>query len=161
MREAGADITISSGELACSGIEKGKPFNKYFLEIANAAGPNHLWCDSAMGEVDIEYRCQTKSFGTESGTGWYAPCDIPFDYQRRLATEYKKVFGVIAGSPPSFSPPRTPSDVAETVKKCIKACAGPGFFVSCNQDYFSTIDNLSAYVKTAQEYGKELYKELK
>jgi uroporphyrinogen-III decarboxylase len=155
MQEAGADVTVSAGELGVGGLERGKPFEKYFLELIRAVGPNHLFLDSVMGEPQLEHRCETGSIGT----GWICTTDIPFDLQRRLATKYKKVFGVQAVNPPELT--RKPSEVAENTKKAIKTCAGPGFFIVCNQDYYSKIENLDTYVKTAKEYGREVYKELK
>ncbi|MEM2969546.1 MAG: uroporphyrinogen decarboxylase family protein [Candidatus Bathyarchaeia archaeon] len=158
MREAGADITISSGELGVAGMEQGKLFDKYYLRIAKEAGPNHLFADSGMGVSSLEYRCQTGSIGE---TGWLATTDNPIELQKRLAREYKKVFGVLPINAPALTAQGDPKKLEETLKNTIKTCAGPGFFQTVHLDYWATQENLEIFVNTAKIYGKEIYKELR
>jgi hypothetical protein len=159
MQEAGADLTCSSGELGVAGLEKAKEFDKYYLKIANEGGPKHLFADSGLGVSSLEFRCKSGSYGP---TGWFATADThPPELQRRLATEYKKVFGVLPFNAPELTPGRDPKKLEEMLKQCIKTCAGPGFIQTIHLDYWSTQANLDTFVRVPKEYGKELYKEIK
>jgi len=159
MREAGADITISSGESGVAGLEKAKEFDKYYLRIAEESGPSNLFADSGLGVSTLELRNQTGSLGP---TGWLATADNhPLDLQKRLAAEYKKIFGVLPVNAPELTPGHDPKNVEEILKKAIKTCAGPGFFQSVHLDYWATQENLDTFVRVPKEYGKELYKELR
>jgi hypothetical protein len=159
MREAGADIISSSSELGTGGLEKAKEFDKYFVRIANELGPNHICADSGLGVSTLEFRCQTGSIGP---TGWFATADNhPLELQRRLATEYKKIFGVLPFNAPELTSSRDPKHVEELLKQCIKTCAGPGFFQTVHLDYWSTQANLDTFVRVPKEYGRELYKDLR
>jgi hypothetical protein len=159
MKDAGADLQCSSGELGVAGLEKAKEFDKYYLKVANAGGPNHLFADSGLGVSSLEFRCKSGSYGP---TGWFATADThPLELQRRLATEYKKIFGVLPFNAPELTPGRDPKKVEELLKNTIKVCGGPGFFQTIHLDYWSTQENLDTFVRVPKEYGKELYKELK
>ena len=159
MQEAGADITISAGESGVAGLEKAKEFDKYYLKIAKESGPNNLFADSGMGVSTLELRCQTGSYGP---TGWLATADnAPLDLQKRLATEYKRIFGVLPINAPELTPGRDPKKLEEKMKQCIKTCAGPGFFISVHLDYYATQECLDTFVRTPKEYGREVYKGLK
>ena len=158
MQEAGADISMSSKENNWQGLEVAKQFQKYDVELAKAVDRgNHIFLGSTVGDAgaELENQCAVGGYGT----GWYLPNDIPYDVQRRVATKYKKVFLCETTKVPLLT--RKASDVAESVKQGIKACAGPGFVVATNQDAHATIENLDTYVRTAKEYGREVYKGLK
>jgi hypothetical protein len=159
MQEAGADLTCSSGELGVGGLERAKEYDQYYQRIANAGGPNHMFADSGLGVSVLEFRNKSGSYGP---TGWFATADNhPLELQRRLATEYKKVFGVLPFNAPDLTPGHSIQNEEEMLKNTIKVCAGPGFLQTIHLDYWSTPEHLDAFVRVPREYGKELYKGLR
>jgi hypothetical protein len=92
--------------------------------------------------------------------GWYATHETPVELSRRVATKYKKVFAnffdpLIVVHGPAES-------IVETVKNNIKVGAGPGYiFLHSAVDYWCPLEYVDLVIKTAKEYGREVYKGLR
>jgi uroporphyrinogen-III decarboxylase len=155
--EAGADKMQCCAWPAIAGLEAYKPFDKYTLEVTKAVGPTKFHYAPAFdNSPTLEYMCETGSMPF----GWLTSHETPLEVQRRVATKYEKVFMPMFDSLILIHPDQT--KIEATVKNIITTCAGSGFIVAAGAiDYWTLQENLHFFVKTAKEYGRELYKGLR
>jgi uroporphyrinogen-III decarboxylase len=155
--EAGADVMQCCSWPGIAGLEAYKPFDKYTLEITRAVGPtNFHWAPAFDNSETFPYMCETGSMPFM----WLTSYETPLEVSRRVATKYKKVFAWQFDSL-ILAHPDQPK-IEATVKNTIKTGAGPGFIESIGAiDYWTPKENIDFSMKTAKEYGRELYKGLK
>jgi uroporphyrinogen-III decarboxylase len=139
-----------------AGLEPYKPFDKYQLEVTKAIGAtNFVWMYGFDQSSTLEYQCQTGSMPM----GWFGTHDTPREIVRRVATKYGKVFANYFD--PLIAVHGPPAKIADTVKDYVKTLAGPGYiFIHSAVDYWTPQEYVDLVVKTAKEYGAEVYKGL-
>lgn len=154
--EAGSDFVSCCSWSGIAGLETYKSFDKYQLEVTKTLGASaFMWQYGFDQSSTLEFQCQTGSMPY----GWKCTHETPIDIQRQLATKYKKVFFPFIDPMVAVSGP--PDKITATVKNNIKAGAGPGY-VFCHSavDYWSKAEYIDLIMKTAKEYGAEIYKSL-
>jgi len=155
--EAGADVMGCCAWSGIAGLEAYKPYDKYQIEAVKAIGADKfVWMYGFDQSPTLEYQCQTGSMPI----GWYCTHETPIELSRRVATKYKKIFAnffdplIVVHGPPEA--------IIDTVRKNINVGAGPGFiFLHSAVDYWCPLEYVELVVKTAKEYGKEVYKGLR
>jgi uroporphyrinogen-III decarboxylase len=157
MLEAGADFLMCCSFGGVAGIETYKQFDKWNIEVVKRVGAsNFLWGFGFDQSPTLEYMCETGSMPM----GWTGGYETPIELARRVATKYNKVFTNTFDALIAVHGP--PDKIVETVKKNITVGAGPGYMFSAPvADYWIPQEHNDLVVKTAKEYGREVYKGLK
>jgi hypothetical protein len=157
VKDIGVDQLSVCDWPSIAGLEAYKPFDPYKLEETKAVTPpGHISMNAFDSSPTLEYMCQTGSIGMAFG----CTHETPKELCRNIATKYNKVFALYP-DPLIFA--SGPGDrIVATVKDYIKTCAGSGYlFVANATDYWTPQENIDLAVKTAKEYGAEVYRGLK
>jgi uroporphyrinogen-III decarboxylase len=155
--EAGADQLMLCSMGAPGGVEAFKPFTKYWLEIHKALTPPGV--EHALGFANpqtFEYMCETGCIGIGF---YYSSTEAPTEPIVKIARKYKKYFSpLIDFLITALGPPQR---IIDAVKENINMCAGPGYvFYHPPMDYWTPLENYDLAIRTAKEYGREVYKNL-
>ena len=157
--EAGADFMGCCSFGGFMGLEtyKKADVDKYDLALAKALPPKSFTYQFGFDQSpSLEYMCQTGSMVL----GWICDPATPMEMQRRVATKYNKIMMPVTESLILLRGP--PEAIIEHMKNNIKQGAGPGYsFSLAVGDYVSRSEYIDLAIKTAKEYGAEVYKGLK
>jgi uroporphyrinogen-III decarboxylase len=157
--EAGADFMGCCSFGGFMGLElyKKLDIDKYNRALVKALPPNSFVFQIGFDQSQvIEYLCQTGSVSH----GFILSHETPTEIARSVATKYKLHFTSMIDPMLVVSGPK--EKIVENVKNNIKLGAGPGYwFCGGFSDYWSLPEYVELVIKTAKEYGAELYKELR
>lgn len=135
-----------------------KPYDKYYLEAVRAIAPSKIaWTPSFDQSNTLEYQAQTGS----ASLGWMPTYETPMEVVVGLARKYKLICGYY-NNPLDFLS-ASKERIIELVKNNIDCGAGPGFIYSNPGviDYTTPHETIDLIIKTAKEYGREVYNGLR
>ena len=119
--------------------------------------PDFLAVNGFDQSAVLEYMCENGMISLGS-----IEYETPLAIVKKIYMKYNKLYGMCSNEQQSSMATATVEKNIELTTNNIDVGAGPGyFFVLGAVDPWSTYENIKAVVKTAKEYGKKKYDELK
>lgn len=128
-----------------------------YAAIVVKALPEFLSMNGFDQSAVLEYMCENGMISLGS-----MELETPLETVKKIFTKYGKLYGQCSNEQQSSMATASVEKNIELTKANIDIGAGPGYlFLVGTTDLWATYENVKAVYKTAKEYGKKKYEELK